>query len=186
MTYESKSAEMMLSFMISQGKRWSEMNVKAEYLEQVESAWNELIDVLTQCEDSYMNMPGAAGYWSPKDVMAHITWFEREMIGVLEKRALTGSDWWNYPTDDRNLRIYEANKDRPLDEIRSEFFRVHADLWALLQKITAEDLTNPTNFKDMPPNWVPIEVIAGNTSSHYREHARWMLEWLDSLKAKKS
>ena len=32
--------------------------------------------------------PGAAGEWSVKDVIAHITWHEREMIGALQARAL--------------------------------------------------------------------------------------------------
>jgi len=157
------------------------MNIKQDYLEQVESAWNELMEVLTQCDDSQLDLPGASGYWSPKVVMAHITWGEREMIGVLENRALIGSDLWNYPPDEHNRRIYDANKDRPLEEIRTEFLRVHADLWALLQNISEEELTMPSKFRAMPPNWIPAQVLAGNTSSRYREHAQLLRDWLSSL-----
>ncbi len=162
--------------------RSERMYTKQEFLEQVESAWNELSEVLAHCEESQMELPGASGGWSVIDVMAHITWYEREMIGVVEQHALVGSEWWNLLTDERNQHIYEANKDRSLSEIRAQFHQVHADLWTLLQEITNVELKSASKFESMPPDWIPEEVLAGNTYQHYREHAQWLRAWLASFK----
>ena len=50
--------------------------------------------------------PGAAGVWSAKDIVAHVTWAEREMIGVLQRRELAGSDLWRLSQDERNAAVY--------------------------------------------------------------------------------
>jgi Mycothiol maleylpyruvate isomerase N-terminal domain len=49
-----------------------------------------------------MTEPGAAGDRSVKDVVAHVTWSEREMIGVARAHALVGSDLWRLSQDERN------------------------------------------------------------------------------------
>ena len=60
-----------------------------------------------------MTTPGVVGKWSVKDLVAHITWSEREMVGVLAARALAGSDLWSLTNDERNEIVYQQNRDRP-------------------------------------------------------------------------
>jgi len=57
---------------------------------------------------------------SVKDILAHIAWFEREMIGLLHQRTLAGSDLWNLPSDERNAVIFQLNRRRSLQDIRQE------------------------------------------------------------------
>ena len=83
------------------------MYTKQVFLEQVESAWDELVEVLAKYKETQMMLPGVTGSWSAKDILAHISWFEHEMIGVLQQRALVGSEWWNLPVDERTQKIYE-------------------------------------------------------------------------------
>ena len=61
------------------------------------------------------------GKWSVKDLVAHITWSESEMVGVLAGRALVGSDLWSLTNDERNEIVYQQNRDRPLDEVLAVF-----------------------------------------------------------------
>ena len=55
-----------------------------------------------------------------KDILAHIAWYEREMIGMLRAHAVAGSDLWDVSLDARNAAIYEINAGRPLGEVQAE------------------------------------------------------------------
>jgi len=118
-----------------------------------------------------LTQPGAGGSWSAKDVIAHVTWHEREMVGMIRRRALVGSELWNLPTDERNAAIYALNKDRSLAEVLEEAQKVYTELLEQLEMLSDEDLHNPGHFTGMPPDWEPWKVIAGNTYEHYPEHA---------------
>jgi hypothetical protein len=127
-----------------------------------------------------MTIPGALGKWSVKDLVAHITWSEREMVGMLAARALLGSDLWNLTNDERNEIVYQQNHDRPLDEVLAESKAVYAHLFELISAMSAAELNDPGQFAAMPAGWLPWRVIAGNTYIHYREHAQNLKDWLDT------
>jgi hypothetical protein len=110
------------------------------------------------------------GEWTIKDIIAHITWHENEMAGLLQAHALVGSPWWDKPTDERNRLIFEQNQSRPLADIRQEARQVHAQLEQLLEALPEADLYDPTSFPDMPSDWKPYDLIAQNTHEHYRDH----------------
>jgi hypothetical protein len=121
---------------------------------------------------------GLPGGWSVKDVVAHITWSEREMIGVLRQRALVGSPLWSLDQDTRNAAIYAENRDRALGDVLADEQRVYAELLPLLEALTTEDLTDPARFDRMIPGVPPWRIFAGNTFLHYEEHACAVREWL--------
>ena len=63
--------------------------VNAEY-----DTWQALIE---QIDPEKMLEPGVSGEWSLKDVIAHLTWHENEMIGMIRSHAFKGSDLWDRP-----------------------------------------------------------------------------------------
>ena len=63
------------------------------------SRWN---DIMARIDDDLMLKPGVEGHWSAKDILAHVVWYEREMVGLLKARAFVGSDLWALPLDERN------------------------------------------------------------------------------------
>lgn len=121
-----------------------------------------------------------AGGWSVKDVVAHVTWSEREMVGVLRQRALVGSPLWALDQDARNAIVYAENRDRDLDELLSEEQRVYAELLPLLEELTSEDLVDAGRWEQMLPNVPPWRIFAGSTFLHYEDHAAAIAEWLES------
>jgi uncharacterized damage-inducible protein DinB len=133
---------------------------------------------LAGIEDARLLEPGVAGAWSLKDIIAHITWFEREMIEVVTARALVGSDYWQFPPDERNAIIYKENRDRSLDEVRMEAKLVFGVLLDALATLTDDELIDPARFEGMPPDWVPLEIIAQNTFEHYEAHRVGVEGWL--------
>ena len=48
------------------------------------AAWEALF---AEVGEARMLQPGVAGEWSVKDVIAHVMWSEREMVGVMQARA---------------------------------------------------------------------------------------------------
>jgi len=151
---------------------------KTEWLDTLQAERAQWDALLAQVDEARMTQPGAAGEWSVKDVIAHVTWFEREMVGVLRAHALVGSDLWNLPHDQRNAVIYEQNRDRALSEVLAEARAVFDQLLAGMQSLAEEDLHNPRRFADMPADWVPWQVIAGNSYEHYRQHTPGLCNWM--------
>lgn len=58
--------------------------------------------ILTAVPRNRLTDPVLAGGWSVMDVLAHIAWGDREGIGVMEARALVGSELWDVPEEERN------------------------------------------------------------------------------------
>ena len=114
--------------------------------------------------------PGASVEMSVKDMLAHITWHELQMIGVIEQMALIGSPWWELPTDERNAHIYEANRQRTWEDVLAEAQQVYPRLLAALQTLDEAAFLDASLFRDMPPDWPPWQVFADNTCDHYDHH----------------
>ncbi len=93
---------------------------KATFLETLRVKRAEWDALLAEVGEPRMAQPGPAGEWSLKDSIAHVTWCEREMVGVLRARALVGSHLWNVSQDERNAAVYRQNRDRSLSDVLAE------------------------------------------------------------------
>lgn len=151
---------------------------KAELLNSITSGRAEWDSLVARLDDARLVQPGAVGEWSVKDLIAHLAWTERETAGLLESRAVVGSDWWYLPLDERNARIYAANRDRPLDEVRREARQVFERLVALIEGLSQEELDDSTRL-GWPPEWIPWQVLARNTFMHYRAHLPELRAWVE-------
>lgn len=123
---------------------------------------------------------GLPGGWSVKDVMAHISWGEREAIGVMRARALVGSELWNLPQDERNAAIYEQNRDRPLEEIEAEHEKTFAEFVLGLAAVSEDELNDPARFPPLAeviPGWLPWRLLYD--PYHYEAHGRDVRDWLE-------
>ncbi len=104
-----------------------EKMTQSRMLELLQRGHQEWVALLAEVGRQQMEVPGLAGGWSVKDTVAHVSWFEREMVGMLKARALVGSELWNLPQDERNRQIQQGNKDRPLEDVLGEarYYRGH-------------------------------------------------------------
>ncbi|MBI3734094.1 MAG: DinB family protein [Chloroflexi bacterium] len=139
-----------------------------ETLKAERARWDAL---LAGIGEARMVQAGAPGEMPLKDIVAHITWYEQEMVGLINRRALAGSDLWNLPPEARNAAILEASRARSPDDIRTEAQRVHEQLVAGVQSLAEEELADAAMFREMPADWVPWELIAMNSYEHYRQHS---------------
>jgi hypothetical protein len=151
---------------------------RAIFLDSLRSgraAWEAL---LAQIGADRLEQPGVEGDWSIKDIIAHVTWHEREMLGVLRARALVGSDLWNLPLDQRNAAIFEQNKDRALGDVLDESRQIFPRLLELAEGLSDEELNDPRRFSGMPEEWLPWDLVAGNAYAHYPDHIASIRAWL--------
>ena len=147
-------------------------------LTETRAAWEAR---LSQIAEEQMLKPGAAGKWSVKDVIAHVASGERELVPVLRTHVLAGSVW-NLSDDERNEIEYQQNKDRPLNDIVNEERQAYTALLEVVQQLSDEDLNDPHCFKNMPAEWRPWQLIAGDSFKHYEDHMPSLREWLAKTK----
>ncbi len=149
-----------------------------EMLNTIHDARAEWDALLAKVPRERMTEPGVMGDWSIKDIVAHVTWSEREMVPVLRERRFRGSDLWNLPVDERNQIVYEENRSRPLDEVLAESRDVFTALREALAALSDAELNEAGRIAEMPPGWTLAVVLPGNTFQHYLEHAAPIRTWL--------
>ena len=130
-------------------------------------------------DDDMMLKPGVEGHWSVKDILAHVVWYEREIVGVLTARAFVGSDLWALPLDERNAGVYEEIRNMTLEEVRAESARVFPQLLEQLEALPEDAYGDPSCFPGMPAEWEPWFIIAGNTFNHYPDHTQSLKQLLE-------
>ncbi len=153
---------------------------KETFLEMLQTTRAQWEALLKEVDEARMTRPGVEGEWSVKDIIAHVAWYEREMVGILQSRALDGSSLWVLPNAERNAAIFDQNRDRSLQDVLTEAQRVYAELLEALRNLAEEDLIDPSRYRDMPADWVPWKVFADNTYDHYAAHNPVIRAWLDA------
>ncbi|MFL5802450.1 MAG: DinB family protein [Roseiflexaceae bacterium] len=120
-----------------------------------------------------------SGAYSIKDIVAHLTWYDREMVGVLTARKLAGSEWWDLSTDERNQQIFDQHRGQPLDAVLQEHDQVHRALITQIERLDDQDLNDPSRISEMLPGWKLWALLEGNTWIHYLAHTEMLWAWLD-------
>lgn len=143
-----------------------------EFIDKVKGSWREYEVSVSGLTEARILQPATCGEWSIRDVIAHVMWYEREMVEVIRRRALVGSPLWNLPLEERNAAVRAEMSGYSWQVLSIEFKEVHQRLVEQLESLSDEDLNQADHFREMPPDWIPWEVIASNTFEHYPEHCR--------------
>lgn len=160
----------------------AESVTKSEFLARVNQSRAQWDWLVGQVAPEHRQLPGVCGEWSLKAVMAHIVWYEREMVMLLHKRTFSGSPYWDLPQEERNARIHQEMAALDMNAVWSESQQTFAALAGLLLALPEESLNDPAAFPGMPADWRPWEVLASNTYEHYDDHALQLTTWLAARK----
>ena len=152
---------------------------KDEVITRVKTERSRWGDIIAHIDDDLMLKPGVEGDWSAKDILAHVIWYEREIVSLLRARAFVGSDLWALPLDERNAGVHEETKSMTLEEVRAESERVFPDLLEQLEALPEDAYGDPSSFPGMPAEWEPWFIIAGNTFDHYPDHTESLRQLLE-------
>ena len=127
-----------------------------------------------------IEQPGVVDQWSLKDVIAHLSEWERKFIewyragqrGEVAETPAPGYTWKQL--DEVNRQIYEKHHQRPLGEILAEFQDSYERMMAMVERISAEELFEP-GYYAWTKNVTLAEYVAGCGYEHYdwaKEHIR--------------
>jgi hypothetical protein len=154
-----------------------------EFIEKVRAGRAQIDALINALDETRMEEAIDGDGWTVKDVIAHLTWYEREMVGMLQRHNLAGSELWNASTDERNRVITAENHERPLGEVRAESGMVFRQLVETLESLDEEDLHKPARFADMPSDWRPWQILAENTYEHYVAHVPALAAFVDKTQS---
>ncbi len=163
----------------------AEPETKAALLARIAGEHKQLEQTLDRIPTAQLVEPRLQSGWSVKDVLAHITWWERRMVQLVQG-ALQGQSTSpltlpgeQQPTtvDQINLQIFNDNRERPVEEIIAERQSSYGQVIALVEALPEATLADPTDLEVVLGRPL-IPLIAGDTYEHYREHNDTIMAWL--------
>ena len=142
--------------------------------------------LLAQLSVAEINQPGAVGVWSVKDVLAHIAFWERYAVSILQ--AVAHGETPILPADDeterRNASVVAQYYQRPLSAVIADWQQAREELLEAIEDLEDEDLNDPDRFPWSAGRTL-LDRIAGNSFDHEQEHIEQIREWMKSVTSDK-
>lgn len=156
---------------------------KTELLEALEDGRQEMIDLIEGLPDEVLIEPGVVGDWSIKDILAHLTFWEGQIVTLLfqAKSGMpkpTTAHFGKESVDEINKRWYEAGKERVLDIVWQDWTGVRKQTIRRVSEFSDKDLNDPQSFPWL--QGVPLhQWILNDSAEHEDEHAGQISDWLE-------
>jgi hypothetical protein len=152
---------------------------RAELMAELDREWASIERICFSLSEADMVAPRAAGEWSIKDTLVHLSAWEKYLLDRLSY-VMTGMKPY-YPVmtnwDDVhhfNAQVYAENRDRPLTSVVIEFRSLYRGVMTVLEALSDEQL-NQTYSYDFPDDSLNmLQLIRANTCDHFREHCTAM------------
>ena len=134
---------------------------KNEVLEKIEQEHQRLSTLINEMDQAEMLIPGVIPDPAPgqnvKDILAHLTAWEermqRQILAILRNNTLP-----LYPnTGDFNKQIYDANKNRSLEDVLAGFERSYNESLSEIRRLSEAELGTDGVW----------QMVAFNTFNHY-------------------
>jgi uncharacterized damage-inducible protein DinB len=159
----------------------NEPMTKAMLLETLRARRAEWDAALAEVPIERMTEPGVAGAWSVKDIVAHLTYYERWFADRLQEQ-LRGDPYiptaLDFMGDARNDVLYEQNRERPLDEVLADSRATFQRLLAGVEAHSEAFLTTPQHFEGAPGPVLIWQMLRGDVYDHYPQHIPAIRHWL--------
>ena len=149
---------------------------KQKLLSRIEEAWNAFQESYAGLSPSQMHAPGAAGTWSVKDILAHVTTWEEEALKNLPL-ILAGERTARYKDqyggiDAFNDQMAERKRELSLGNVLHELEMTHQRLLAYIAAAPESQFITETRFR---------RRIRWDTYSHYPHHENAIRAWRATL-----
>lgn len=157
---------------------------KNQLLEALETGREQFLDLIEGLSEAELQQPGVVGDWSIKDILAHLSRWEGELIKLLwqarngQRPTAAQLSQLSDADDDTNARWYAESRQRPLELILADFHAVRNQTERRVESFSEHDLTDPGRFAWLGgrPLW---EWIKGDSFGHEAEHAAQIRAWLE-------
>lgn len=153
---------------------------KDEILDALEDERENLIDAIDGLSDEDLLEAGVIGDWSIKDILAHLSAWEAELVKLLwqahQGQPPSGIYASGVQVDEVNAVWSEAARSRPIGRVMDDFISVRKQTVRRVEHFTDADLTDAQHWPWLNghPLW---EWIATDSFQHEAEHAAQIKEW---------
>jgi hypothetical protein len=119
--------------------------------------------------------------WTAKDIVVHITAWERELLRWLDsaaqgqRPAIPDPGAWSDYVERFNVQVYTENRNRSLLDVMAESHQVYSNLLLELGKLPEDpDDSLWSVWLDEQPPW----GLIASYYEHYQEHGQQIEVWL--------
>ncbi|HEX2698376.1 MAG TPA: ClbS/DfsB family four-helix bundle protein [Anaerolineales bacterium] len=167
---------------------------KPELLTWLHVEYQNWEGILDQIDSARMEQPGVNGEWSMKDVVAHLTGWNRWLVARMQAAARgEAGPLPPWPAqlqadDEINAWIYESNRERSMGEVLDETQQVFQQLLAVIEglpdDLRIDEVKN--GHRTYYPVWIGDErFAAGEFFDHFHDdHEPDVRSWLKRVEKK--
>ena len=153
---------------------------KAKIITALREGRGNFLDAIKDISEQEMENQIIFDAWSLKDIMAHLTRWEAELVKLLwqVKQGITPTTvhFSEESVDDINARWYKESRSRSLEIVLHDFHGVRSQTIRRVEALTEAALTDPSTFPWLKgePLWM---WIAGDSFEHEAEHLVQIRAW---------
>ena len=138
--------------------------------------WDSLVDTII--EKGY-HKEMISDKWQFKDVICHITMYDKEILEALKTKSIAESEFWNVSIEERNDMIFSNTQDITLDEILEESKLVFDELIKTVKELSDEDLNSDVYIKRKSDKRLTWDFIGANNFWHFEDHEDALVQRFD-------
>ena len=155
---------------------------KSELLQAIYAARNEWDALIAQIPHHRLSDPVASGLWSIKDVIAHVTEYDRWLALGLAMRLQKPPQIWldDISLDEFNAVLHQQIADGNPDDILSDSNRVFQDLINEVEAHSEAYLFGAHRVEGVSYDVVPSQLLRSESYGHYYDHMPAIRAWLSS------
>ncbi len=105
--------------------------------------------------------------WSPKDALAHLTFWQRNLLKILD--TLDQNPPEEVPFEERNHNNYLRYQHMPWAEVHADYSGTLDEIIARVKTYSDAELIEPQHFARLPDNALQATIM-GNTYTHTLSH----------------
>jgi len=156
---------------------------KDDLIGMLTAARAALEESLENLSDEQYLVSGVSGERSVKDLLAHLTIWEAQLITLLFRsgsgRKPDTAHFSKEPRRMINERWQDQHKDRPLEKVLEDFEGIRTQTIRRLEELSDADLNDPNRFSWLGGKslweWVLRDTVE-HESSHLREIEAWLAD----------
>ena len=153
---------------------------KTSLIQRIEESRDSFLEALEGLPDEAYLQEGVIDRWTVKDVLSHMTMWEAQIITLLFRAPSSPTPntvhFSGESTDEINERWFKQNRNRPLDQVLTDFDGIRTQTIRRLDDYTDQDLNDVKRFPWLggSPLW---KWVAEETFEHDDEHKEQIAAW---------
>jgi len=162
---------------------------KSELLNWLQEEYQQWEVFLDQIDPTLMDQPGVNGDWSMKDIVAHLTGWNRWLVARIQAASRGEAEppppWPTHlqTEDEINAWIYESNHGRSMREVLDQTHQVFQQLLTVIESLPDEvhiETIRTSSGREFYLVWMNDERFpAGEFFDHFRDdHEPDVRAWL--------